>query len=205
MVDQFSKFVELYPHGRPRVVTIVSGILDGWVYRYGSPNFTFSEQGPNVDESEIRNALAMHGIKKKRSSPYHPEGDGRERGIQAIKQMMRCMLEERQVAKDSWPTMLPEVCYIMNSIPNKSTGFTPYRVMYGVDPKHLSAAYLELSTREGYDSVLDRVAELEFMEDIISYEVGENLTQARANLKNSFDKGKILHSNPFENVTQIFC
>ena len=76
------------------------------------------------------------------------------------------------MAKDSLPTMLPEVSYIMNYMPNKSTGFTPYRVKYGVDPKPLSAAYLELSTREGYDSVLDWVTELELMENMINDEVG---------------------------------
>ena len=69
------------------------------------------------------------------------------------------------------------------SVPNKSTGFTPYKLMYGVDPKPLSAAYLELSPREGYDSVIDWVTELELMEDMISDEVGENLTLARANMK----------------------
>ena len=89
--------------------------------------------GQNVDGSEIINTLAMHGIETKRSSPYHPEGDGQsERGIQAIEQIIRCMLEERQVSKDSWPTMLPDESCIMNFIPNKSTGFTPYKLMYGV-------------------------------------------------------------------------
>ena len=72
-------------------------------------------------------------------------------------------------------------------------------------PKALSAAYLELSTREGYNSVLDWVAELELTEDIITDEVGENLTLARANMKSYFDKGNVLHSNLFEKVTQIFC
>ena len=102
---------------------------------------------------------------------------------------MRCMLEERQVAKDTWPTILPEVSFIMNSIPNKSTGFTPYRVMYGIDPKPLSTAFSKISTREGYDSILDWVTELELMEDMINDEVGENLTQSRATMKNYFDKG----------------
>ena len=72
----------IVPHGKPSVVTIVRGILDGWIYRHDPPNLILSEQGPNVDVSEITTDLAMHGIKKKRSSPYHPEGDGQsERGV----------------------------------------------------------------------------------------------------------------------------
>ena len=45
--------------------------------------------------------------------------------------------------------------------------------------------------KDMYDSVLVWVTELEFMEDMINDEVGENLTQARANMKNYFDKGKV--------------
>ena len=106
MVDLFSKFVELYPMADQESSTIVSGILDGWVYRHILPNFILSDQGPNVDGSEIRNALAMHGIKKKRSSPYHPEGDGQsERGIQAIKQIMRCILR-----RDRWRKIVCRLC-----------------------------------------------------------------------------------------------
>ena len=74
MVDLFSKFIELYPMADQESSTIVRGIFDGWVYRHGPPNYILSDQGPNVDGSEIRTALAMHRIKKKRSSPYHPEG-----------------------------------------------------------------------------------------------------------------------------------
>ena len=74
MVDLFSKFVELYPMADQESPIIVRGILDGWVYRHGPPNFILSCQRPNLDESEIRNTLAMHGIEKKRSSPSIHKG-----------------------------------------------------------------------------------------------------------------------------------
>ena len=127
LIDAFSKYVELCPMTNQESSTIATAILDGWVHRRGPPDYMLSDQGPNVDGVEIRNVLARYGIKKKRSSPYHPEGDGQsERGIQAVKQIMRCMLQEKEVEKDSWPTLLPQVGYIMNSMPNISTGFTPF-------------------------------------------------------------------------------
>ena len=149
------------------------------------------DQGPNVDGAEIRNALARYGIKKKRSSPYHPEGDGQsERGIQAVKQIMRCMLQEKEVAKDSWSTLLPQVGYIMNSMPNISTGFTPFRIMYGVDPKPLLGSVWDSDLQEQYYLVLDWVMEMEQLEGMINDEVEENLTQARSKMKKCYDKGK---------------
>ena len=136
LIDAFSKYVELCPMTNQESSTIATAILDGWVHRHGPPDCMLSDQGPNVDGVEVKNVLARYGIKKKRSSPYHPEGDGQsERGIQAVKQIMRCMLQEKEVEKDSWPTLLPQVGDIMNSMPNISTGFTPFRIMYGVDPR----------------------------------------------------------------------
>ena len=43
------------------------------------------------------------------------------------------------------------------SIPSTSTGFTPYRVMYGVDPRQLSVAALDADSHGHYYSVLDWV------------------------------------------------
>ena len=55
--------------------------------------------------------------------------------------------------------------------------------MYGVDTKPLSAAYLELSIREGYDSVLDWVNGIGTHGRYDQRRSGDNLTQARANMK----------------------
>ena len=57
MVDTFSKFVELYPMADQESSTIVTAILDGWVHRHGPPNCMLSDQGPNVDGTEIRHGL----------------------------------------------------------------------------------------------------------------------------------------------------
>ena len=35
-----------------------------WILIHGPPEIFLSDQGPNVDESEIRNALQRCGIKK---------------------------------------------------------------------------------------------------------------------------------------------
>ena len=59
MVDLFSKFVELYSMADQ----------ESSLSSEESSTVGFIGMGPNVDESEIRNALAMHGIDKKISSP----------------------------------------------------------------------------------------------------------------------------------------
>ena len=59
-----------------------------------------------------------------------------------MKQVMICLLEEKEIPQDCCSSLLPQISYVLNSIPNASTGFTPYRIMYGVDPKPLSMTEL---------------------------------------------------------------
>ena len=171
--------------------TIIRGIVDGWIHRHGPPDYMISDQGPNVDGIEVRRTLEKYGIVKKRSSPYHPEGDGQsERGIQAVKLIMRCLLQEKEIEIDSWPTLIPQVCYILNSIASTSTGFTPYRIMYGVEPKSLGVAGLDLETENHYYSFLEWTKELQELEGMVNEEVEENLGTARAKMKRAYDIGK---------------
>ena len=108
------------------------------------PQAVLSDQGPNVDGRIIREELTKYGIKKTRISPYHPAGDEQsERCVQSVKQIMRCLLEERDLDQDTWPSLLPQISYILNAIPNSSIGFTLFRIMYGVDPKPFPTSTLD--------------------------------------------------------------
>lgn len=112
-------------------------------------------QGPSVDGSEVRAVLAKYGIERKRSSPYHPEGDGQsERGIQGFKQIMRCLLQEKEIEMEYWPPLFNQVGYILNSIPSASTGSSLYRIMFVVGLIPLSLAVLNIESNEYYYSVL---------------------------------------------------
>ena len=80
--------------------------------------------------------------------------------------------------------------YILNSIPSSSTGFTPYRVMFGVDPRPISATELEATLQSSYKSVLEWVQELQDMEVLVNEQVNDNLAQSRARMKSEYDRGK---------------
>ena len=67
-----------------------------------------SDQAPNVDGEKVRELSAKFGVEKRHSSPYHPQGDGQaERGVRNVKQIMRCILNERKIENNSWDLLLP--------------------------------------------------------------------------------------------------
>ena len=118
-----------------------------------TPKIVLSDQGPNVDGNEIRDALRKWGIEKRR--PYHSQGDGQsERGIQTTKQKLRCMLAEKKLQTESWSKILQEVAYSLNTLPSASTGLTPFKIMFGgdpnrfptVDPANQSNARIDMNT-----------------------------------------------------------
>ena len=106
--DLFSKYIELIPLRNQLSGSICRGLLDGWIFKHGPPRIMLSDQCPNVDGAgQVRELLHDYGIEKRHSTPYHPEEDGQaERGIQTVKQVMQCMLEDRELDRDAWPSIL---------------------------------------------------------------------------------------------------
>ena len=73
--------------------------------------------------------------KKLRSSPYHPQGDGQaERSIRTVKQTLRCIVSQRELTKESWPQVLQDVAYTINTLPNSCTNLTPFDIMHDTKP-----------------------------------------------------------------------
>ena len=69
MVDLFSKHMVAYPMHKQGAESIEMAFEHGCSRRHGYPVIVLSDQGKNVDG-------AVFGNGKRRSSPYHPEGDG---------------------------------------------------------------------------------------------------------------------------------
>ncbi|KAL1258958.1 hypothetical protein QQF64_009535 [Cirrhinus molitorella] len=66
---------------------------------------------------------------------YHPQTDGLvERFNKTLKQMLRRVAAED---KRDWDQMLPYVLYGIREVPQASTGFTPFKLLFGRQPRGL--------------------------------------------------------------------
>ena len=99
--------------------------------------------------------------------------------VQTVKQVMRCMLEDRNLEKDAWPSILQETPYELNSMPNASTGYSPFRITYG----QLATSKLLLQNKPSHVSVEDWCDEIVSRQTGTIREVGENLQEARDRMK----------------------
>ena len=139
----------------------------------------------------INDLCRQLGIEKRRSSPYHPEGDGlAERSIGTVKQTMRCLLAERALRKTDWPLLLNEVSFVCNSLKNSSTGRSPHEVFYGEELRNSLDLDLGYGVKEAVTSE-EHYQELKEKRDQLKEIARKNVETACANSKRFYDRGKI--------------
>ena len=136
MVDLFTRHIEVMPLRNQHAKTLVEAFEQGWVYRgHGVPRHILSDQGHNTDGDTFREFCRKLGVNKRRTSPYRPQADGMaERNIGMVKQVIRCLQQDRELPKGSWPALLTEVSFFCNGIPNSSTRVSPHMLTYGREP-----------------------------------------------------------------------
>ena len=59
-----------------RGCTIAEMLVKEYICRYGVPQHLHTDQGRNFESKLIKEVCELLGIKKTRTSPYHPQSDG---------------------------------------------------------------------------------------------------------------------------------
>ena len=112
MTDAFTKYALAVPC-RDQTAPVVAKVLrDQWFAHYGVPIQIHSDQGRNFEGHLIKEICRLYRIKKTRTSPYHPQGNGQtERYNRTL-----CSLIKSIEVKDrkAWPDLLSHLCYMYN-------------------------------------------------------------------------------------------
>ena len=125
MVDQFTKWVEAAPIPDQSAETVARTAIDYLFSRFGCPREIVTDQGANFNSQ----LCEMLEIAKKRTTPYHPSANGQvERLNRTLLQMIRCTIRNGQ---SNWDKQLQLLIAAVRCTVNRSTGFTPNRLMLG--------------------------------------------------------------------------
>ncbi|XP_073785929.1 uncharacterized protein [Danio rerio] len=118
-------------------------------------------------------------VKQIKTSVYHPQTDGLvERFNKTLKQMLR-----RVVAEDGrdWDLMIPYMLFGIREVPQASTGFTPFELLFSRQPRGLLDVARQAWEQEPapQQSVIEHVRDMrERIEKVIPI-VKEHLTEAQ--------------------------
>ena len=97
--------------------------------RVGIPEEILTDQGTNFMSNLLEEVYRLLQIKRIRTSPYHPQTDGLvERFNGTLKAMLRKFVSKSQ--KD-WDEYLPYLLFAYREVPQESTGFSPFELLFG--------------------------------------------------------------------------
>ena len=158
--------------------------------RVGVPKEILTDQGSNFMSQLLAELYRLLGVKAIRTSPYHPQTDGLvERFNQTLKGMLR------KTAHDGgkyWDKQIPYLLFAYREVPQSSTGFSPFELLYGRDvrgPLDILRETWEASPKSE-ETVVSHVLEthaqqrLKEMADIVE----ENLVIRQGAQKQWYDK-----------------
>ena len=127
--DYFTKWAEAIPLPDQTANRITAELIKLFS-TFGQPDILHSDQGRNFESTVLAQALEAFGVKKSRTTAYHPQGDGMvERFNRSLLQLLRTYVDHQ----DDWERYLPLVLYAYRTSLHSSTGCSPFSLMYGRD------------------------------------------------------------------------
>uniref|UniRef100_A0A8C5BU63 Gypsy retrotransposon integrase-like protein 1 n=1 Tax=Gadus morhua TaxID=8049 RepID=A0A8C5BU63_GADMO len=101
--------------------------------RVGLPKEILTDQGSCFMSRVVKELLKLLQVSQLRTSVYHPQTDGLvERFNQTIKRMLKKSIE---ADGKNWDQLLPHVLFAIREVPQASTGFSPFELLYGRRPR----------------------------------------------------------------------
>ena len=131
MVDKFTKWIEAKPVKTPESGPVID-FISGVVHRYGVPHSIITDNGTNFTADEVKLWCKNMGIKLDYASVYHPQTNSQvERAnsliMSGIKPRLVRSLKE---SNTHWVEELDSVLWGLRTTPNRTTGFTPFFMVY---------------------------------------------------------------------------
>ena len=127
VVDYATRYPEAVALTNIQADTVASALV-GIFTRVGFPQEILSDRGTQFTADLTQQLWKVCGIKTLLSSPYHPQTNGLcERFNGTLKQLLRTFTAEYR----DWERFLPHLLFAYREVPQESTGFSPFELLYG--------------------------------------------------------------------------
>lgn len=129
MVDQYTKWVECVPLPSQTAEITARAAVDQFFSRFGIPLQIHTDRGSNFESKLFSHVCELLQITKTRTTAYRPSANGQvERYNRTLMDAVRCFVGRNQ---HDWDSLLPQIAAALRASVNRSTGFTPNRLMLG--------------------------------------------------------------------------
>lgn len=133
VTDHFTRYAQAFPSKNQTARTVAKILVDKYFVHYGLPGRIHSDQGRDFESQLIKELLLLLGIRKSRTTPYHPQGDPQpERFNRTLLSMLGTLGREK---KRQWSQHVGYLVHAYNSTKCDATGYSPYFLMFGREAK----------------------------------------------------------------------
>lgn len=132
ITDHFTKYAVAIPTKDQKASTVAKNLCEHFLVHYGFPERLHSDQGRDFESHTIRELCSLLGIRKVRISPYHPRGNPVERYNRTLLSMLGTLKDKE---KTHWRDFVKPLTHAYNCTKNDVTGFSPYELMFGRQPR----------------------------------------------------------------------
>ena len=140
ITDHFTRYAQAIPTKNQTAHTTAKALFEQFIVHYGFPATLHSDQGRNFESSVIKELCKLAGIRKTRTTPYHPMGNGMtERFNHTLCNMLGTLDEHK---KTDWKTYVSPMVHAYNATCHESTQISPFFLMFGRHPRLAVDAFL---------------------------------------------------------------
>lgn len=191
--DYFTKYVDLYALPDQEALPVAQKLFTDYISKHGAPLTLHSDQGKQFECKVVKELNETFGIRKTRTSPYHPQSDGQvERFNRTLKDMVS---KHTSNSGNEWDDHLQQLALAYNTSVHSSTGFTPFFLNHGREAR----LPIDLVYGPPPDN---RQSPSKFVKDTVESltkaftTVRDNLSQAHKRQKDNYDTR--VHHKPYK-------
>ena len=129
ITDHFTRYAQAFPTRNETAQTTARVLYENYFIHYGFPSKIQSEKGASFESKTIKKLCEIAGIKKSKTTSYHPMSNGMvERFNKTLLNMLGTLQEDQ---KSDWKSHVSTLTHAYNAAMHDSTGFSPYYLLYG--------------------------------------------------------------------------
>ena len=181
ITDHFTRYAVAIPTRDQKARTVAKRLWEHFLVHYGFPERLHSDQGRDFESHVIHELCAVAGIRKVRTSPYHPRGNPVERFNRTLLDMLGTLKDKD---KSHWCDFVKPLAHAYNCTRNEATGFSPYELMFGRHPRLPVDIAFNLPVREAKSQSHSQYAQS------LKSRLQESFKTATANAQKLADRNK---------------
>ncbi|KAI9185257.1 hypothetical protein LWI28_005685 [Acer negundo] len=137
--DYFTKWVEVGAYQQIRDIEVRDFVWKHIICRFGVPREIVTDNGSQFISYDFKNFCDKYAIKLNFSTPRYPQANGQAESTN--KTIVNTLKKRLEAEKSEWAEKLPEILWSYRTTPRRSTGETPFSLVYG------SEAIIPIETR----------------------------------------------------------